>query len=108
MNETQKPNEPKQWKCSICGAAFKTIKERANCELMCAHKMEEEIRRAEETQKREEQKNDKAAVDHACEEFVKLRNAYVKKYGSYSYRPPVAEEQDTRLDDLIRCIFGGM
>ena len=108
MNETKKPNEANQWKCSICGSAFKTIKERANCELICSSKLEEEMKKAVEAQKKEEQKNDKMAVDHAYEEFFKLRDAYVEKYGSYIYRSTTTKERETGWDDMMRYIFGGM
>ena len=100
-------NETKKLTCSICGKEHNDVVSRANCELACARRQAEEAKKAAEAKKREEQENDKAVVDRAREAFIKLRDSYIKKYGAYSYHTTMAEEQNTRLDDLIRCIFGG-
>lgn len=84
MNETTQMNN-KPWKCGICGFAFKTIKERANCELICARKMEEEAKRAAEAKKKEEQAARKAEVDKAFDVAIQLRDAYLKDYDTYVY-----------------------
>lgn len=73
------------YKCGICGKEFNNVLERANCEIECSRKAEEEARKAAEAKKKEEQATRKSEVDKAFEELHKLMTAYVNDYGHYEY-----------------------
>lgn len=73
------------YKCGICGSEYDNVLDRANCEIECVKKAEEEARKAEEAKKKEEQKVRKAEVDAAFENLHKLVTAYVNDYGHYEY-----------------------
>lgn len=71
--------------CGICGNSYTTILDRANCEIKCVKKAEEEARKAEEKKKAAEQAMRKEAVDEALENLHRLVSEYVKDYGHYEY-----------------------
>lgn len=73
------------YKCGICGEEYGSVLERANCEIACAKKVEEEAKRVAEEKKREEQQMRKKAVDDAFENLHRLVTEYVKDYGHYEY-----------------------
>jgi hypothetical protein len=73
------------YKCAICGEVYETISKRMNCEQACLKKQEEEARKAAERKKEAEYAERKAKVDKAYETFIKLRDQFVKDYGSYEY-----------------------
>lgn len=73
------------YKCGICGKEYPSVLERAQCEIACAAKAEEEARKAAEAKKKEEQAMRKEAVDEALENLHRLVSEYVKDYGHYEY-----------------------
>lgn len=75
--------EKAQYICGICGTSYDTIHERANCEIACVQKIQEEERKAAETKKKEEQAARKTEVDNALKIFIDLAAAYLKDYGKY-------------------------
>lgn len=74
-----------QYACGICKTGYDSIQERANCELRCVKKIEEEERKAAEIKKQEEQTARKAEVDKALETFTELSQKYAEDYGSYEF-----------------------
>ena len=71
--------------CGICGARYESVQERANCELKCVKKIEEEERKAAEAKRIEEQADRKFEVDNAYKTFTELAKKYAEDYGSYEY-----------------------
>lgn len=74
-----------RYKCGVCGTEHKSILDRANCEIECSRKAEEEARKIEEEKKKRDQKKRKEAVDEALENLHRLVSEYVKDYGHYEY-----------------------
>lgn len=60
-------------------------------------KREEEERRVAQLEL--DKKKRKEEVDKACEQFLKLRSAYMRDYGSYNY---TTEDGYTSLFDIFR------
>ena len=73
------------YKCGVCGIEHESIVARANCELACTKRVEEEAKKAAEAKKKAEQKARMAEVDAAFEAADKLMKAYIEDYGSYTY-----------------------
>ena len=73
------------YKCGICGKEYPNVLERAQCEIACAAKAEEEAKKAADAKKKEEQAMRKEAVDEALENLHRLVTEYVKDYGHYEY-----------------------
>lgn len=73
------------YQCGICGKSYDNVLGRAQCEIDCSKKIEEEAKKAAESKKKEEQKARKAEVDEAFETLHKLMTAYVNDYGHYEY-----------------------
>lgn len=74
-----------QYKCGVCGTIFDSIAERANCEVKCLKKQEEEAKKAAEAKRKEEQTKRKAKIDKMVEDLANEVNAYTKDYGWYEY-----------------------
>ena len=74
-----------KYKCAICGSIFDEISERVKCETACLKKQAEEAKRVAEEKRKAEQEARKAELDMAIENVIKLKNAYIKDYGSYRY-----------------------
>lgn len=73
------------YKCGICGKEHFSVIERANCEIECVKKKEEENRQAEIRKKEAEYKQRKEEVDNAFNTAYTLREKFVADYGSYKY-----------------------
>lgn len=73
------------YKCGVCGKEYNNVLERAQCEIACTEKAEEEARKAEEAKKAAEKTMRKEAVDEAFENLHRLVTEYVKDYGHYEY-----------------------
>lgn len=73
----------KNFKCSICEKEYDKAVDRANCEIACSKRLEEEAKKAVEAKKQAEQAARKAKVDEAYEAAEKLREEYIKDYGTY-------------------------
>ena len=71
--------------CAICDTPHSSIQDRANCEMACLKKLQEEERKAAEAKKKAEKAARKTEVDEALKKFSKLAEAYAKDYGSYEY-----------------------
>lgn len=109
MNEAKNMNNVHEWTCGVCGSKFKTLKERVNCEAACLWKLEDEARKAAELKQKEERVARKAEVDNAYTNFIKLRTAYLKDYGTYAYHnntAPSSEEYDEWVEEVMHQIFG--
>lgn len=94
--------------CAVCGKEYTSIVERANCELVCAKRVEEEAKKSAEAKKKAEQKERKAKLDAVYEEFNKLREEYIKDYGCYIYTTPAFKENtkdDMAFKDVMSLIF---
>lgn len=84
MNEN-KMYAKEVFKCGICGKEYFNVHDRANCELNCYKKQQEEAKRAAEVKKLAEKAARKKEVDDALDKAMQLRNAYIKDYGCYVY-----------------------
>lgn len=71
--------------CAICGKEYNSILNRAQCEINCTKKIEEEEKRVAAEKKVAEKKMRREAVDEAMANAFRLAKAYIKDYGSYSY-----------------------
>ena len=95
-----------KYKCGICGTIHDEIADRVKCETACLKKQAEEAKRAAEEKKRLEQKARKAELDLAIENVIKLRDAYVKDYGSYRYTfKPEFKDLTVESDDFVPLKF---
>ena len=74
-----------RYKCGICGTEYSSVLERAQCEIACTERAEEEAKKVAEAKRKEEQTMRKEAVDEAFENLHKLVSEYVKDYGYYEY-----------------------
>ena len=90
-----------QYKCCICGKIYDSITERAQCELACVKKQEEEVKKAAELKKREEYNTRRAEVDKAFDHAYELRDKFLKDYDSYTYHKAF-----TDVDRVIHKNFG--
>jgi hypothetical protein len=73
------------FKCGICDKEYFNVQDRANCELNCYKKQQEEAKKAAEVKKLAEKAARKKEVDDALDKAMQLRNAYIKDYGCYVY-----------------------
>lgn len=91
-----------KYKCAICGEVYDKVENRMKCESACLKKQAEEAKRAAEEKKKLEQKARKAELDLAVENVIKLREAYVKDYGSYRYTfKPEFKDLTVESDDFL-------
>lgn len=85
MNNENKMYTKQVFKCGICGKEYFNVQDRANCELNCYKKQQEEVKKAAEAKKLAEKTTRKKEVDDALDKAMQLRNAYIKDYGCYVY-----------------------
>lgn len=85
MNNKNKMYTKQVFKCGICGKEYFDVQDRANCELNCYKKQQEEAKKAAEAKKLAEKAARKKEVDDALDKAMQLRNAYIKDYGCYVY-----------------------
>lgn len=92
MNNESKMYTKQVFKCGICGKEYFNVQDRANCELNCYKKQQEEAKKAAEVKKLAEKTARKKEVDDALDKAdgaldkaMQLRNAYIKDYGCYVY-----------------------
>ena len=85
MNNENKMYTKQVFKCGICGKEYSNVQDRANCELNCYKKQQEEAKKAAEAKKLAEKAARKKEVDDALDKAIRLRNAYIKDYGCYVY-----------------------
>lgn len=88
------------YKCGVCGTEHESIVARANCELACVKRVEEEERMTAEAKKKAEQKKRQAEVDAAYENYEKLAVQYVKDYGCYT-QPWPTDDKDVANDEAV-------
>lgn len=89
------------YKCAICEKIFEDVLSRANCELECIKRVEEEARKAEEAKKKEEQNIRKAEVDAAVSIAFDLMDKYIEDFGNYEFKPKPKSFEDDILDGLL-------
>lgn len=75
----------KEYICAVCGKIHEDIISRANCEIACMAKKEEEKKQAELRKKEAEYRKRKEEVDSAFNTAYTLREKFVADYGSYKY-----------------------
>lgn len=85
MNNENKMYTKQVFKCGICGKEYFNVQDRANCELNCYKKQQEEAKKVAEAKKLAEKTARKKEVDDAFYNAMRLKNAYMKDYGHYSY-----------------------
>lgn len=83
--------------CAVCGKEYASIVERANCELVCSKRIEEEAKKAAEDKKIEEQMARLAEIDAAYAAADKLMEKYIEDYSVGEY---------IELPDLLTLILG--
>lgn len=71
-----------QYKCSICGKVYDKAIDRANCELNCYKKQQEDENKVAEAKKAAEKDARKAEIKNKYKELITLVNNYCKDYGS--------------------------
>lgn len=74
------------YKCGICGTEHSNIFDRANCEMTCFKKQEEEARKLAESKKKAEKDARQLEVDKAIEHADSLLEKFIEDYGSYQYK----------------------
>lgn len=91
-------NTEMKYTCALCGKSYENFVDRANCELACHKKLEEENKKAAEAKKREEQMASEAKVTAAFDYAYKLHDEHVAKYGSFFYvrKEPVTNKAVNR------------
>lgn len=89
------------YKCSICGKEFNNVVARANCELKCSKKLEEDAKKAVEEKKKAEREARYVEVEKAINVAYDLMNKYIKDYGSYSR----TERVHSPIDDLFHYML---
>lgn len=93
------------YKCGICGTEFESIKDRAECEIKCSKMKEEREKFAAAKKKAEEKAARKKAVDEAFDKAYKLKDEYVKDYGSYMYTYEDEDEYSAwSFADFVRML----
>ena len=94
-----------KYKCGVCSTVYDSIEDRMNCEQTCIAKQKVEAKRVAEEKRKAEQEARKAELDMAIENVIKLKNAYIKDYGSYrySYEPQFKPNEP---DDFLPLKFG--
>ena len=95
------------YKCGICDKEHDSIQKRAECELSCLRKKEEEERLAAEKKRVEEQRARKAEVDKAVDKANELIDKYVEDYGVYRYDgifSMIDEDEYMSLRDFMRML----
>ena len=75
----------KEYMCCVCGTWHNDILSRAECEIACLKKKEEEERKAAELKKEAEYETRKNEVDDAFNKAYELKDKFVKDYGRYTY-----------------------
>ena len=78
-------NKDKQYRCEICGKAYDSISERANCELACFTKIQEEEKAAAKAKMQAEKEARQQEVSAALDNAYALVGKYVEDYGSFVY-----------------------
>lgn len=74
-----------KFKCAICGKEYEDIESRIDCETTCLCKRKEAEVKKKELELAAEQNKRKSEVDAAYENYLELKDAYVKDYGVYTY-----------------------
>ena len=75
----------KTYICAVCGKMHTDIIKRANCEIKCMQKKEEEEKQAELRKKEAEYGKRKEEVDNAFNKAYELKEKFVSDYGHYTY-----------------------
>ena len=71
--------------CAICGKTYKTIAERAACEMACSKRLEEEQKRLIEAQKQAEKHKREEELTKKIADTNRAIQDFIHDYGSYSY-----------------------
>lgn len=104
------------YKCGICDSVHETIEKRMNCEQKCLKEQKEKAKKAAEAEakaKRDAEYKEVCDAIAKAEKFEKeaekLKKAFIKKHGYFSYSNSTQEE-DEYEDDLYDFLrkFGWM
>ncbi len=74
-----------QYKCAICGKTYKTVSERATCEMACSKRLEEEQKKLIEAQKQAEKYKRREELTKKIADTNQALQDFIRDYGSYSY-----------------------
>lgn len=74
------------YKCSICGAVYDNVFDRAKCELNCFDKQKEEARKLAESKKKAEKDARQLEVDNAIDNADNLLEKFIEDFGEYQYK----------------------
>lgn len=85
------------YKCGICGTEHDSVLKRANCELSCTKKQQEEEKKIQETKLQQEREKRYMEVVEAQKKADELRKKYVEDYCGFT--------STTTYSDLIDAIF---
>ena len=91
-------NKDKQYRCEICGKAYDSISERANCELACFTKIQEEAKAAAEAKYQKEKDGRFAEASAALDNALALVNKCVEDYGSFKYTGTIKDMDLVNMD----------
>ena len=73
------------YKCEICGQEYESIQDRANCEMACVKKQQEEEKAAIKAKKKAEQEARQNEASAALDNAYALVGKYVEDYGHFTY-----------------------
>lgn len=73
------------YKCALCEEVYDSVQARANCEMACLKKQQEEERKATEAKKKAEKDARHAEVIEALKTASNLLGAYEEDYGPFEY-----------------------
>ena len=90
------------FKCSFCNKEYENAIDRAQCELACHKKKEEEAKKAAELKKKAEQEARHAEVTKLINDARVALNKYVDDYGVYDYE--VEEDYDDIYDGMMAML----
>lgn len=79
------------YKCGVCGKAYESIAERAECELACVKRKTQEEAEAAAKMKAAEKDARFAEVTCAIDSAYELLNKCIKDYGEYVYTGNLSE-----------------
>ena len=74
-----------EYKCAICGTSHEDIQSRANCELACFIKQQEEEKAAAKAKKQAEKNERFTEASAALDNALTLVNKCVEDYGTFTY-----------------------
>lgn len=97
-----------KFKCAICGKEFEDVEERIHCETTCLHQRKEAEAKKKELELQAERNKRMCEVHLAYENYLELKNEFVKDYGFYIYHNihnTYDEDTKNAFDDFWKGLF---